>query len=113
MRYSPLVLVATTSLLVLASCGQTGTTPNDNAKAAVAAAQSALTGVGDTILACYQVPSCSKVAPKQQIKDAYAGAYAAVTKAQATADAGGTPDMTGTTAAMSALQSLMTKLPPS
>ena len=81
--------------------------------AAVSASEAALAAAGRAVLACYTVPRCATVAPKAQIKGAYDAAYTAVTQAQTVADAGGTPDMTASTAAMSALQGLVAQLPPS
>lgn len=98
-------------LLILAACATT--TPKERALATVSASQASLTATGRLILACYSVPRCGSAAPKAQIKRAYNDAYVAVTEAQKTADAGGSPDMTATTAAMSALQGLVNNLPQS
>jgi hypothetical protein len=100
--------------LMLTGCAgsDTAATPNDHAKAAVVASEASLAAAGKTILACYSVPRCNLVAPKPQLKAAYGVAYDAVTKAQAVADSGGTPDMTATTAAMTALQNTINALPP-
>jgi hypothetical protein len=81
------------------------------AVASVAASEAALAAAGRVILACYTVPSCLAVAPKAKIKAAYDSAYTAVTQAQTVADAGGSPDLTATTAAMTALQGIVAQLP--
>ena len=83
-----------------------------NAVATVSASEASLAAAGRVVLACYSVPACAAVAPKPAIKLAYDSAYTAVTSAQTTADAGGSPDMTAATAALSALQGLITQLPP-
>lgn len=79
--------------------------------AAVSAAEASLTAAGKTILICYSVPRCNSAAPKTAIRAAYDTAYDAVTNAQAIADAGGTPDLVASTAALSALQALVVQLP--
>jgi hypothetical protein len=93
--------------VLLAGCGGT----SQSAVATVSASEAALAAAGRVVLACYSVPRCASVAPKPQIKSAYDAAYAAVTQAQSVADAGGTPNMAATTAAMSALQGLVSQLP--
>ena len=92
---------------LLAGCSST--TPQSSV-AAVSASEAALAAAGRTILVCYAVPRCATAAPKVQIRTAYDQAYTAATTAQAIADAGGTPDLTATTAAMSALQALVAQL---
>jgi hypothetical protein len=94
-------------VVLLAGC------QSQSSVAAVSASEAALAAAGRVVLACYSVPKCSAVAPKPQIKSAYDSAYSAVTQAQTVADAGGSPDMTAATAAMSALQRLVAQLPPS
>lgn len=79
--------------------------------AAVAAAQDSLNAAGKTILACYSVPRCNAAAQKPAIRLAYDTAYDSVTRAQAIADAGGTPNLVASTAALSALQALIAELP--
>lgn len=98
--------------LGLVACG-TSTTSRERALANVSATQASLAASGRIILACYTVPHCNAVAPKAKIKAAYGEAYTAVTAAQASADAGETPNMTASTAAMQALQGLVNQLPPS
>jgi hypothetical protein len=95
------------SALALAGCA-TAPTP----VATVSASESVLAAAGRAVLACYAVPACATVAPKAQIKSAFDAAYTAVTAAQATADAGGSPDLTAATAALSALSALVAQLPP-
>jgi hypothetical protein len=94
--------------LWLAACSQPGPRP---AAASVSASEAALAAAGRAVLACYTVPRCSAAAPKAQIKAAYDSAYISVTQAQTIADAGGSPDLTATTAAMSVLQGLVAQLP--
>lgn len=77
----------------------------------VVAAEAALAASGRIVIACYAVPACNTVAPKDKIKLAFDTAYDAVTAAQATADAGGSPSMTAASAALAALQDIVTKLP--
>jgi hypothetical protein len=101
-------------LAVLAACAvQTPTTTptQQSAVATVSGSEARLAAAGRAILACYMVPACSAVAPKPKIKAAYDSAYNAITAAQAVADAGGTPDLTATTAAMVTLQGLVAQLP--
>jgi hypothetical protein len=93
---------------LLVSCSQPGPRP---AAASVSASEAALAAAGRVVLACYTVPRCSAAAPKAQIKAAYDSAYISVTQAQTIADAGGSPDLTATTAAMSVLQALVVQLP--
>jgi hypothetical protein len=101
-----LLLAAT---LGLAACASTPTpTP---AVAGVSAAEAALAAAGRVILACYTVPSCAAVAPKPTIKADYDAAYNAIVAAQVVADAGGSPDMTAATAAMTLLQGAIAQLP--
>lgn len=96
----------------LAGCAPKPGVPAGNATAAsVSASEAALAAAGRVIVACYSVPACGAVAPKPTIKAAYDAAYASVTQAQGIADAGGTPDMTASVAAMSALQALIARLP--
>lgn len=80
-------------------------------KATVSAAEASLAASGRLILACYAVPACSAAAPKKTIRADYDTAYAAVTTAQAAADAGGSPDMTAAMAALSLLQADVAPLP--
>ena len=97
-------------LLLLAGCHQSkAPTP----VAVVGGVQTGLAAAGHVVLACYAVPACEvKAVPlKPQIKAAYDAAYSAVTAAQSEADAGGSPDMTAATAALSALQGLVAQLP--
>jgi hypothetical protein len=102
-----LVLVA----LVATSCA--APPPGQNpAIARVAAAQKALTAAGKAVIACYQVPRCSAVAPHAAIRRAYDTAYETVTAAQAEADAGGTPSMTASAAALASLSAILAPLPP-
>ncbi len=102
--------------VALAGCGATTTTPipgtTTPAVATVSASQAVLAASGRTVLACYSVPACAKVAPKAKIKAAYDVAYKAVTDAQAVADTGGSPDMSLEAAALTTLQSLVAQLPP-
>lgn len=107
MKYALLVSVG-----LLTACGNTPQN-QQTAKATVSAAEGSLAAVGHTILACYKVPACDKLAPKDEITKAYIAAYTAITDAQAVADAGGTPDMTASTGALSALQGLVNALPKS
>jgi hypothetical protein len=93
----------------LAACS--ATTPQSSV-AAVSASEAALAAAGKTILVCYGVPRCAAVAPKAQIRAAYDLAYDSVTRAQAIADSGGTPDMIASASALSALQALVVQLPP-
>lgn len=79
--------------------------------AVIAASQDSLNAAGKTILACYSVPRCNAAAPKPAIRLAYDTAYDALTRAQAIADAGGTPDLVASTVALSALQVLVAQLP--
>lgn len=86
--------------------------------ATVSAAEAGLAASGKIALAYMQLPACggaatlcSDPAIKAQIKSKYDTAYAAVTSAQAVADAGGTPDMTLATAALAALQGQVNALP--
>jgi len=95
--------------LALTSCSGTATPPPPVTP--VVAAEAALAAAGHIVLGCYAVPACVAVAPKPAIKKAYDAAYNAVTAAQTVADAGGSPDMTAATAAMSGLQSLIDQLP--
>jgi hypothetical protein len=110
MSYALIAAVWVPFTVWLAACS---TTAPQSSVAAVTASEAALAAAGRVILACYGVPRCAAVAPKAQIKSAYDAAYAAVTNAQTVADAGGSPDLTATTAAMSALQGLVAQLPPS
>jgi hypothetical protein len=109
MRNFLIVLVAAISL---AACGTPSPTLPSSSVAAVAASEGVLAFAGRVVLACYAVPACAAVAPKPAIKADYDAAYAAVTAAQVIADAGGSPDLTATTAALSALQALVLQLPP-
>ncbi len=90
-------------VLGLAGC-TTAATTSTSAVASVSASQAALAAAGRTVLACYAVPACAAVAPKAQIKAAFDQAYTAAVSAQAVADAGGSPDLTAETAALTALQ---------
>lgn len=103
-------LIATVCL-GLAGYLATGCTTQPSPVAAVSAAEASLTAAGKTILICYSVPRCNSAAPKTAIRAAYDTAYDAVTSAQAIADAGGTPDLVASTAALSALQALVVQLP--
>lgn len=97
----------------LAGCAPPTTTPASSpAVSGVSASEASLAAAGHVVLACYAVPACAAVAPKPAIKAAYDKAYSAVTQAQTVADAGGSPDLTATTAALSVLQGLVTQLPP-
>lgn len=96
------------ALLSLSACSST--TPQSSV-AAVSASEAALAAAGKTILVCYGVPRCAAVAPKAQIRAAYDLAYDSVTRAQAIADAGGSPDMIASASALSALQALVVQLP--
>jgi hypothetical protein len=93
----------------LAACSATP----QSSVAAVSASEAALAAAGKTILVCYGVPRCAAVAPKPAIRAAYDLAYDSVTRAQAIADAGGSPDMIASASALSALQALVVQLPPS
>lgn len=100
--------------ILLAACSSTTQSP----VATVSAAEAALAASGRAALAYMQLPPCGGTATlcsaptvKAQIKIAYDQAYAAVTAAQATADAGGSPDMTAATAALTVLQNIVTSLP--
>lgn len=106
------VIFGSLAVLLAACPGGPSQSPAQSSVAAVSASEAALAAAGRVVLACYSVPKCSAVAPKPQIKAAYDSAYTAVTNAQTVADAGGTPDMTAATAAMSALQGLVAQLPP-
>lgn len=104
--------VAVEFAFILAGCsGSSSTTPSP--VAAVSAAETALAAAGQAVMACYGVAACEAkaVSLSPQIKAAYDAAYTAVTAAQTAADAGGSPDMTAATAAMSALQGLVAQLP--
>lgn len=96
------------ALLILSGCSTT-----QSSVAAVSASEAALAAAGKTILVCYGVPRCNAAAPKAQIRAAYDLAYDSVTRAQAIADSGGTPDMIASASALSALQALVVQLPPS
>lgn len=96
------------ALLSLSACSSTTPSP----VAAVSASEATLAAAGKTVLVCYSVPRCAAVAPKAQIRAAYDLAYDSVTRAQAIADAGGTPDMVASASALSALQALVVQLPP-
>jgi hypothetical protein len=107
------VLAVATIALLVSGCSSTATTQQKTV-AAVSASEASLVAAGKVIMACYSVPACDKVAPKAQIKKAFDDAYSAVTAAQATADAGGTPTATAEAAAASAvatLQGLVAQLP--
>lgn len=95
-------------VLALTACASNPTKP---AVASVSAAEAALAAAGRVILGCYAVPACAAVAPKATIKGHYDAAYTAVTAAQGLADAGGSPDMTATAAALSLLQGDVAQLP--
>lgn len=98
--------------VILAGChSQSASVPATAPKASVSVAEATLAAAGRTVVACYAVPACATVAPKSDIKRAYDGAYAAVTEAQTAADSGGSPDMTASVAALSALETLLTRLP--
>lgn len=97
-------------VICLAGCGATPA-PQPSV-AAVSASEAALAAAGRVVMGCYAVPACAAVAPKAKIRAAYDTAYTAVTQAQKVADAGGSPDMTAATAAMSELQGLVAQLPP-
>jgi hypothetical protein len=108
-------LIALAAAGLLAACGQTTT---QSPIATVSAAEAALAASGRAALAYMQLPPCggsaticSNAMVKAKIKTAYDTAYSAVTAAQTTADAGGTPDMTAATAALTTLQTLVTGLP--
>lgn len=102
---------------VLAGCAPTAPTKTPGLPSPVAsllnvvASEAALSAAGRAVLACYAVPACARVAPKPQLKAAYDQAYTLVVAAQASVDAGGTPDMTAATAAMAALEALVARLP--
>lgn len=98
--------------LWMTGCAPSAPSVVGSSVAPVSASEAALAAAGRAVLACYSVPKCAAVAPKPQIKVAYDKAYTAVTSAQALADAGATPDMTATAAAMSVLQGLVAQLPP-
>lgn len=104
-------LLAAISLTALAACSGTPAQQTSSSKATVSASEAALAAAGHVIVSCYAVPACHTAAPVAQIKAAYDTAYNAVIAAQASADAGGTPDMTTTTAALGALQALVVALP--
>jgi hypothetical protein len=97
--------------LALPACAASSTPPPAAPVAAVSGIEAALAAAGHAVLACYTVPACSAAAPKAQIRTAYDNAYSAVTAAQSTADAGGSPDLTAATAAMTTLQNLIAQLP--
>lgn len=106
-------LALAVTVLVLSGCSSTATTQQKTV-AGVSASQAALAATAKVAMACYSVPACDKVAPKAQIKKAFDDAYAAVTAAQSTADAGGTPTATAEAAAASAIatfQGLVAQLP--
>jgi hypothetical protein len=98
------------SLAALLSLSACTTTPQSSV-AAVSASEATLAAAGKTILVCYGVPRCAAAAPKAQIRAAYDLAYDSVTRAQAIADSGGTPDMIASASALSALQALVVQLP--
>jgi len=109
-------------LLSLAGCitsCATSTTPAPSPLVTVVAAEYSLGAAGGIANAYVHLPLCTGAngpvcadpAIKAQVKQAYDAAYAAVTQAQATADAGGSPDMTAASAALSALQSAVATLP--
>jgi hypothetical protein len=85
--------------------------PPRPAVAAVVASEAALAAAGQTILACYSIPACSKVAPRATIRANYDATYTAVTQAQVVADGGGDPDMAASVAAIAALQAVVAQLP--
>jgi hypothetical protein len=91
--------------VLLISCGS-------DPRAGVAGAEASLTAAGEAIIACYSVAACHEAAPRAEIAARYDEAYDAVTKAQATADAGGTPNLAASTAALSALSTEIARLPP-
>jgi hypothetical protein len=92
----------------LAGCATSAPPPP---RAAVSAAEATLAAAGRVILSCYAVPACAAAAPKATIRKDYDAAYTALTSAQAVADAGGSPDMTAATAALSLLQADVSTLP--
>jgi hypothetical protein len=89
----------------------TPTAPPRPAVAAVVASEAALAAAGQTILACYSIPACSKVASRATIRANYDTAYTAVTQAQVVADGGSDPDMAASVAAIAALQAVVAQLP--
>jgi hypothetical protein len=100
-------------MLTLAACGNTPSNVSAT-KATISAAEGTLTAAGKAVVGCYAVPACNAKATapiKAQIKQAFDSAYGLVTSAQATADAGGSPDLTAMTAAVNALEAAMTQLP--
>jgi hypothetical protein len=91
------------------------TTPPPSPKAQVAAAELSLTAAGRLALQymgrapCPQPTGtlCADATIKLHIRQAYDAAYDTVTAAQATADAGGTPDLTVAQATLASLNAVV------
>ena len=106
-----------TSVAILAMA-LAGCAAKNTSVATVSASEAALAASGKVALAYMQLPPCGGPATlcaqptvKRDIKAAFDRASDAVTAAQAVADAGGTPDMTAASAALVALQDIVTGLP--
>lgn len=96
-------------VLTLAGCAQ-----KQDARATVSASQASLAASGKVAMAYLHLPVCPVSAPvcgtpsiRNQIKVAFDQATDALNAAQATADAGGTPDMVAATTALKTLQELL------
>lgn len=105
-------------LVILAALAAAGCAAKNSSVATVSASEAALGASGRVAIAYMQLPACGGSATlcaqptiKASIRSAYDRAYTAVTAAQAIADAGGTPDMAAASAALLALQDIVTGLP--
>jgi len=103
-------------LLLVSALGLLAACSTNNTKATVAALESGLTAADDVALGYLTLPVCNgtngpvcgNATIRAQIKLAAADAYSTVKAAEGVAAAGGTPDTAAATAAIAALQSLLT-----
>jgi hypothetical protein len=106
-----LAAAAMLGLLLPAACATppAGITTQQQNVANVVALEAGLTAAGKSTLACYSVPSCSKIADHAKIRLAFDAAYDAVTSAQQASDAGGSPNVAAASSALATLNALIPK----
>lgn len=112
-------IMAVAALAALVQCASQSGTPASG-KAAVVAAEAAITASGQLAIGYMTLPVCgapgapalcASPSVKANIKTAFDNAYTAVTTAQTAADAGQSVDTVALNAAIAALQSTVASLP--
>jgi hypothetical protein len=116
------ILTTVCAAILLSACSGSGTSttsPPASPLVTIVATETGLTAAGTlamnyvTLPICTGAngPLCADPTIKAQVKNAYDMAYDAVTAAQTVADAGGTPDLTAATAAVTVLKNLLATVP--